>query len=288
MTLGSMQLCVLWFCATRAQLVTTPPKRPSVIISSSAATALNINVGPGEQLAHDGRCEQSSMLDNHVVIHLVVGELQLVQESVGWLSDDYGGEELSSEPCASSRTDGLLDNRDFHVRVLTKFVGTAESCRSSSDHNHVGVSVGDHVSHIPASYLPDDGLLDRGEFIVVEVVLRILVQGSTRSSGLMRNHSRTRSCSNSNPINRGCTERELFTLNVHEGANVAGTLRSTKSSHICQKILNRDDLGVEVENMQRERSESLLLVLKVHREFSNEVWKETKVIYIRATGCLPK
>ncbi|MFS7946621.1 hypothetical protein Hanom_Chr06g00538541 [Helianthus anomalus] len=69
-----------------------------------------LHVWPRQKLAHDGRCEQSSVFDDHVVFLLVVLDLKLIKEVVCGFADNHGGEELSSQPCSATRAHRLLND----------------------------------------------------------------------------------------------------------------------------------------------------------------------------------
>lgn len=102
------------------------------------------------------------MLDDDVVLLFVIRDLKLIEEEVGGLADDHGGEELTAKPGTTAGRDRLFYNSDPDGGVLAELVSAGEASGAGPDDDHVGVGVADHVGHVPTSHLPgDDGFLDR-------------------------------------------------------------------------------------------------------------------------------
>ena len=64
-----------------------------------------LDVRESQDLGKNGGCEKSSVLDNDEVGAsrvLFVRNANLSKESISWLADDHGGEELASKPATAT------------------------------------------------------------------------------------------------------------------------------------------------------------------------------------------
>lgn len=92
---------------------------------------------------------------------------------MGWFTHDHGRKELATEPCAASWADGLFNDGHVDVGVLGELIGAGKASGTGSNNDYVGISVGDHISHVPAGHFTgDNGFFDGAEFEVVEVIGR--------------------------------------------------------------------------------------------------------------------
>lgn len=72
------------------------------ILDSSCIEELDI--GKLKDLGQDGRREERGMLHNDVVTLIFVGNTNLTEESIRWLTHDHSREELATEPSATACT----------------------------------------------------------------------------------------------------------------------------------------------------------------------------------------
>jgi hypothetical protein len=79
-----------------------------------------LNVRELKDLAQHGAGEEGSMLDGNiarVLASILIRHPDFPQESVGRLTHDHGGEELTAEPSTATRGDIGLDDGNLQVRT---------------------------------------------------------------------------------------------------------------------------------------------------------------------------
>jgi hypothetical protein len=142
----------------------------------NASGVEKLDVGHLENLGHDGGGEESSVLDNHVVTLVLVGNTDLAEESISGLAHDHGGEELTSEPSTTTRRHGSLDDGDLEIgTLLAQDVSSAKTAGSCADDDNVGLGVGVEVLEVATSHSARDlALADGGELEVIPVTEHLL------------------------------------------------------------------------------------------------------------------
>jgi hypothetical protein len=98
------------------------------------------------------------------------------QESVGRLTHDHGGEELTAEPSTTTRGDIGLDDGNLQVRTgLGQAVGGRETAATSADDNNIALSVLVEVGEVATGHLARDlALTDRPEAEVLPLARHLL------------------------------------------------------------------------------------------------------------------
>ena len=95
----------------------------------SSGGIVELDVWHGQKLGHDSRSEEGCVLDNDVAAFVLKGHTELLEELVGWLADDHGREELTSQPSTATWGNSSLEDGDVQVwAVLGQMVGTAQTC----------------------------------------------------------------------------------------------------------------------------------------------------------------
>lgn len=113
------------------------------ILDSSSVEKLN--VGELEDLAQNGAGEESSMLDDNIVLVvrvLLIWDTELSEEGIRRLPHDHSRKQLTTEPSTAARGNAGLHYGDLQVGTrLGKAVGSAQTTRTSSDDDDVGLGV---------------------------------------------------------------------------------------------------------------------------------------------------
>lgn len=66
-------------------------------------------------------------LQHNIVLLLFILDVQVVQDEMSWLANNHGCEELSANPCASTRGDGSFNQGNLDFRMLGELVCGAET-----------------------------------------------------------------------------------------------------------------------------------------------------------------
>eukprot|EP01018_Ginkgo_biloba_P021850 Gb_40595 [translate_table: standard] len=162
-----------------------------------------LDIGPGQDLAQDGRCEEGCVLYDHIVLQFVVGDLKFVQEKMGRLSDHHGREQLPTEPRTSARAHRLLNNGHLYIGVLAELVGAGKSCATRTHHHHIGVCMSYHVCHVASGHLPCYyRLLNGFELEALQIIFWVGIQRCMRCRRCPYTAHRTRYSRQPNPTHR--------------------------------------------------------------------------------------
>lgn len=137
-----------------------------------------LDVGEREDAREQGGCEERlrnvsttnetrdsatySMLHNDKVTLVLVGNTNVVEESLGRLAHDHGAEELTTEPGTASRGDASLDNCNLQVgTLLAKHIRSAQPAGTRTDDNNVGLGVVVKVRKVAAGYINCQAEMER-------------------------------------------------------------------------------------------------------------------------------
>lgn len=137
------------------------------------------------------------MLDGDVVGVLaivLIRHTDLPQEGVGGLAHDHGGEELTTEPSATTGGDVSLDDGNLQVGAgLSQAVGGGETAATGADNDNVALGVLVKVVEVAAGHLTGDlALTDRLEAEVTPLASHLLDRGCRLDSASDRDTSGVR------------------------------------------------------------------------------------------------
>jgi hypothetical protein len=112
-----------------------------------------LDVGELQDLAHQRRREQRSMLDDNKVALVLVRHADLVQKELRGLAHHHGAEELATQPGTAARGNAGFDHGDFEIRPLARErVGCAEAAGARADDDDVRLGVRVEVVEVAARH----------------------------------------------------------------------------------------------------------------------------------------